>query len=165
MSKCPKRWSTLNTLLMRSITDVFNKELAELEEKGRYQEMINKNQTRLEDKTLSSSEKAKIDKRENALSIIKDAINFDKNNGTYRYFYGLILLKFGDYEAAAEQFIKAIEVELKSEFLYKFYVNLGQCCIELSQYEKALINIKNGKKIAEERNIDKWIKKVDIYIS
>lgn len=74
---------------MKSITDVFNKESAELEEKGRYQEMINKNQTRLEDKTLSSSEKAKIDNREDALSIIKDAINYDKNNGTYRYFYGL----------------------------------------------------------------------------
>ena len=79
-------------------------------------------------------------KKDVALTTFKTGVQEDPNNKYYRYNYGVVLLESNDYEAAAEQFQKAIDID---------------STYENAMYNLAVTYVKWGthlNKIAQEKN-------------
>ena len=106
---------------------------------------------------------AKLKNKEQALETIKRLIELEPNAYWYDT-YGEILLKFNDFNEAIKQFENALKINSNAELIYETYIKLGKSHKNLGQYEVALENLEKGKKIAEQRRDQHWIKQADKYI-
>ncbi len=95
-----------------------------------------------------------LNKKEEALKMIKELIDDSPNNGIYHDTYGEILMHFKDYENAVDKFQKAIDISSYEWFIYQTYIKLGICYKELGNYELAVENLKKGKELTNIYMID-----------
>ena len=59
-----------------------------------------------------------------------------------------------DYEAAANQFQKAIEISKDTWYFYQTYIKLGICNKELENFDTALDNLHEGMELTNKASID-----------
>ncbi len=98
--------------------------------------------------------------------IEKTQDNLEKLNYTDNK--GEIFQMEGNYEEAIkiyEDILKKVKEDLEPKafvyFNHMTHLRLGICYKEVGNVEKALDHIKEGKRIAEQRNLKKWIKKAE----
>jgi len=90
-----------------------------------------------------------LDKREESLEIIQDLIEQEPENGIYHDSYGEILLAFNEHKLAIEEFLRAIELDPNSWYIYQTYIKLGICYRELEDYELALKHLTKGEELID----------------
>ncbi len=95
-----------------------------------------------------------LNKKDNALEIIQDLIEREPDNGIYHDSYGEILLAFNEHKLAIEEFLKAIELDPNSWYVYQTYVKLGICYRELEEYKLALEHLTKGEELIEQSPSD-----------
>ena len=111
-----------------------------------------------------------MDKKEEALKIFEELIEFEQDNGEYYDSLGEILMNYEEYEKAVEKLQKAIKLSSSSWFIYQTYIKLGICFKELGNYELAVEYLKKGKEYTNKSFIDyelkkKWLIIADIFIT
>ena len=97
---------------------------------------------------------------QSALNSYEEALNYAKNTMDKALVHieiGYSLLPSGNYEEAAEEFNRALE--LNSNYSYPVYFGLGDCYKELGEYKIALIYYKKALNYAEDEK-----QKADIYV-
>ena len=109
-------------------------------------------------------------RKDEVLEIIEDLIQTDPENGMYHDTYGEMLMSFQDYEKAKVEFQKSIEISSNDWYVFQTYIKLGICDKELGYLEKALENLKKGKKIIEKSRSDeetkqKWRQIADLFLA
>lgn len=82
---------------------------------------------------------------EEAINIIKKAINLADDWAEFYHTYGEILMSSKNYEDALIQFEKAKELHFTP---IKTYIKIGKCLLEFGRYEEALKNLKIGRNSA-----------------
>ncbi|KKN37344.1 hypothetical protein LCGC14_0764600 [marine sediment metagenome] len=114
---------------------------------------------------------AKLKRKEEAVNVIQELIKNDSENELYYDTYGEILMWSKEFENAIEKYEKAIELlESKTDidpdenFSYETFIKMGKCYYEIKNREAALKHLQWGKKIAEEKNNQFWVKKATIYL-
>jgi tetratricopeptide (TPR) repeat protein len=95
-----------------------------------------------------------LNKKDEALETIKDLIEREPENGIYHDSYGEILLAFNEHKLAIDEFLKAIELDPNSWYIYQTYVKLGICYRELEEYELALEHLTKGEELIEQSPSD-----------
>jgi len=110
-----------------------------------------------------------LDKKEEAIAIIKNLIENEPDIGIYYDTYGEILMYFEVYEEAAKKFVKAMVLGGHDWYLYQTYIKLGICYTALGNLELGIKNLNKGKDIINESINDpdtkkKWLSIVDIFL-
>ena len=111
-----------------------------------------------------------LNRKEDALEIIRNLTNNIPDNGTYHDTYGEILMYYEEYEEAIKKFEKAIEVAAAEWYINQTYIKLGICYKELKNFDLALQNLKKGKNLTKKSTADaktkqEWIKIADLFIT
>jgi len=110
-----------------------------------------------------------LDKKEEAIAIIKNLIENEPDIGIYYDTYGEILMYFEVYEEAAKKFVKAMVLGGHDWYLYQTYIKLGICYITLGNLELGVESLNKGKDIVNKSINDpdtkkKWLSIVDIFL-
>jgi tetratricopeptide (TPR) repeat protein len=95
-----------------------------------------------------------LNKKEEALKIVKELIEREPNNGVFHDSFGEILMAFNDYEIAIDKFKKALELDPNSWYGYQTYIKLGICYRELEDYDSALEYLRKGKELIDKSPSD-----------
>ena len=95
-----------------------------------------------------------LNKKDEALETIKDLIEREPENGIYHDSYGEILLAFNEHKLAIAEFLKAIELDPNSWYIYQTYVKLGICYRELEEYKIALEYLTKGEELIDQSPSD-----------
>ncbi|MBN1800779.1 MAG: hypothetical protein JW891_04690 [Candidatus Lokiarchaeota archaeon] len=111
-----------------------------------------------------------MNKKDDAIKVIQTLIKKYPEKGIYFDNYGEILMYFEDYEQAADKFLKALIKGEKEWYTYQTYIKLGVCYKTLGNFELAIKNLKRGKELLTEVNIDpddkqKWTVIADLFIA
>jgi tetratricopeptide (TPR) repeat protein len=111
-----------------------------------------------------------MNKKEEALKLLEELIELEKDNGEFYDSYGEILMNYEEYEKAVKQFQKAIELSSEGWFIYQTYIKLGICFKELGNYELAVEYLKKGKEYTNKCFCDfelkkKWLIIADIFLT
>ncbi|MBY8989040.1 MAG: hypothetical protein KGD61_11350 [Candidatus Lokiarchaeota archaeon] len=111
-----------------------------------------------------------INKKEEALKLLEDLIELERDNGEFYDSYGEILMNYEEYAKAVEQFQKTIELSSDGWFIYQTYIKLGICFKELGNFELAVKYIKIGKEYTNKCFCDfnlkkKWLIIADIFLT
>ena len=76
-----------------------------------------------------------------------------------------------EFESAIEKYKKAIEllenktdIDPEENFINETFIKMGKCYIEIKNPETALKHLQRGKKIAEEKNKQFWVKKATLIL-
>jgi tetratricopeptide (TPR) repeat protein len=101
-----------------------------------------------------------LNKREEALNLIKKLIEREPDNGIYHDSYGEILMAFKDYKLAIDKFQSAIELDPESWHIYQTYIKLGICYRELEEYDLALEYLTKGKELIDQSPSDSETKQM-----
>ncbi len=96
-----------------------------------------------------------LNKEQEAFEIMEKLTKIKPEQGIYHDTYGEILMNFGYYDNAINEFSRAIEIESKGNFIYQTYIKLGICYKELENYELAVENLNKGKELSNELSNDK----------
>ena len=91
-----------------------------------------------------------LDKREESLEMIQNLIEREPENGIYHDSYGEILLAFNEHKLAIDEFLRAIELDPNSWYIYQTYIKLGICYRELEDYELALEHLTKGEELIDQ---------------
>lgn len=91
-----------------------------------------------------------LDKREESLEMIQNLIEREPENGIYHDSYGEILLAFNEHKFAIDEFLRAIELDPNSWYIYQTYIKLGICYRELEDYELALEHLTKGEELIDQ---------------
>ena len=91
-----------------------------------------------------------LDKREGSLEMIQNLIEREPENGIYHDSYGEILLAFNEHKLAIDEFLRAIELDPNSWYIYQTYIKLGICYRELEDYELALEHLTKGEELIDQ---------------
>ena len=123
-------------------------------------------------KSMIIAKKGEYDK---AHSIIDNVIEKTKNEIerlNYTDSKGEIFQVEGKFQQAIEIYeviIKRVKEDFNPKtFIYLDYIThikLGMCYKEIGDKEKAIIHLEGGKKLAEQRNLKKWIKISEEWLS
>ncbi len=111
-----------------------------------------------------------LNRKEEALKMIKELIERVPEIGVYHDTYGEILMFFREYEAAVKEFQKAMELSSYEWFIYQTYIKLGICYKELGDYELAVENLKKGKELTNKYLIDidtkrQWLTIAELFLA
>ena len=111
-----------------------------------------------------------VNKKDEALSLLENLIENEQDNGAFYDSYGEILMNYEEYEKAAKQFQKAIELSINEWFIYQTYIKLGICFKELGNYQLALEFLEKGKELTNKCFCDyevkrKWLIIADIFLT
>jgi tetratricopeptide (TPR) repeat protein len=64
--------------------------------------------------------------------------------GIYHDTYGEILMNFEEYEKAANEFLKTIELAGNEWYINQTFIKLGICYKELEKFDLAIENLSKG---------------------
>jgi predicted Zn-dependent protease len=111
-----------------------------------------------------------LDKKQEALEILRELVRKEPENGIYHDTYGEILINFKEYEKAIQEFQKAIEIDSNDWFIHQTYIKMGICYTALEKYELANKNLKRGKEltskiISDLESKNKWLAIVDLFLA
>ena len=111
-----------------------------------------------------------LNRKDESLNLMKTIIDIKSNEGIYYDTYGELLMNYEEYEAAIEQFQKAIELNEQEWFIYQTYIKLGICYKEIENFKLALENLSKGKEYTEKSNADqdtkqKWITIAELFLT
>ncbi len=111
-----------------------------------------------------------LDKKQEAISIIKQIAEKDPKNGLYKDIYGEILMYFQDYENAAKKFVKSLLLGGDEWYIPQTYIKLGICYKATGKLDLAIKNLKEGIKMTEKNARDpeikqKWLAIANIFLS
>ena len=111
-----------------------------------------------------------LNKKEEAIQLIEKIVKKEPNNGIYYDTYGEILMYYGEYEKAILQFQRAIKNSKFGYLIHEIYIKLGICYKELSNYEKAIENLKIGKEftrkcLCDNETKQKWFTIAELFTS
>jgi len=114
---------------------------------------------------------AKLEKKEEALEIIRSLVEKEPENALYYDTYGEILMWSGDFEGAIKKYKKAIELIVTDtentsdeNFIHETYIKIGKCYGNVNQRELALKFVKKGKRLAEKKNDEYWMNRATIIL-
>jgi tetratricopeptide (TPR) repeat protein len=91
-----------------------------------------------------------LNKKEEALKIIRGLIEREPDNGIYHDSYGEILMAFNDHKIAIGKFQRALELDPNSWYIYQTYIKLGICYRELENYDLALEYLRKGEELIDQ---------------
>ena len=100
-----------------------------------------------------------LNRKEDAVKIIKNLIEQDPDNSIYHDTFGEILMSFQDYEHAKNEFLKAIEISSDEWYSFQTHIKLGICYKELGKFKLALEKLESGIIYAEKSKSDVETKK------
>lgn len=111
-----------------------------------------------------------LDKKQEALEILRELVKKEPEKGIYRDTYGEILIHFKEYEKAIQEFQKAIEIDSNDWFIYQTYIKIGICYIALENIELAFQYLKKGKELTSKilsdlESKNKWLAIVDLFLA
>jgi Mn-dependent DtxR family transcriptional regulator len=111
-----------------------------------------------------------LNRKEESLNLISDIVQNYPKNGMYLDTYGEILMYFENYQDAANQFQKALELTEDDWYIPQTYVKLGICHKELGNFEKATEQLNKGKELTKKSSIEdeikqKWFKIADLFLA
>jgi tetratricopeptide (TPR) repeat protein len=134
------------------------------------EELLEKNQEDKELRIFKAYWYQYMNKKEEALKILEELIEFEQDNGEYYDSYGEILMNYEEYEKAVKQFKKSIELSSNGWFIYQTYIKLGICFKELGNYELAIEYLRKGKEYTNKCFCDyglkkKWLIIADIFLT
>ncbi|MFX1558603.1 MAG: hypothetical protein ACFFC9_15230 [Promethearchaeota archaeon] len=106
-------------------------------------------------------ELGKLNQKEEAIEIGKKLIEIAPDEGNYHDSYGEILLWFGKYKQAIQEFQKAMEIEPNGWYCYQTAIKMGDAYRALEEYEKAKESYEKGldhaaRCICDFENMDEW---------
>ncbi|MFX1376898.1 MAG: hypothetical protein ACFFA0_13920 [Promethearchaeota archaeon] len=111
-----------------------------------------------------------LDEKEIVLITIEDLIEKNPDMGIYHDTYGEILMNFEEYEKAAIQFLKTIELASEEWYINQTYIKLGICYKELENFSEAIENLVKGQEFTNKCFCDldtkkKWLAIVNLYMA
>ncbi|MFX0020389.1 MAG: winged helix-turn-helix domain-containing protein [Promethearchaeota archaeon] len=111
-----------------------------------------------------------LNKKEEAFDIMEKLIKIKPERGIYHDTYGEILMNFGYYDNAIEEFSRAIEIESEASFIYQTYIKSGICYKELENYDLAVENLNKGKELLNQISNDidtkqTWLSIANLFLS
>lgn len=111
-----------------------------------------------------------LNKKEESIDIIKELVDRFPDNAIYHDTFGEILMYFEDYDMAAKEFQKAIEIDSSDWYIPQTYVKLGICYKEQKNYNLALENLKKGIEITDKNVSDpeikhKWLAIANLFVA
>ncbi|MFX0029362.1 MAG: hypothetical protein ACFE8B_09140 [Candidatus Hermodarchaeota archaeon] len=113
-----------------------------------------------------------LDERELVMDTIEKLINKNPESSIFHDTYGEILMNFEDYEKAAAEFLKTIELARESDewYINQTFIKLGICYKELENYDLAIENLSKGQEYTNKCFCDletkkKWLAIVNLYLA
>jgi len=106
-------------------------------------------------------ELGKLNRKEDALAIGRKLIEIAPDEGNYHDSYGEILLWFGEYKEAIQEFKKAMELEPNGWYCYQTCIKMGDAYGALEEYENAKESYEKSldhaaRCICDFENLDEW---------
>ena len=111
-----------------------------------------------------------LDEKELVLDTIEDLIKKSPDMGIYHDTYGEILMNFEDYEKAANEFLKTIELVGDEWYINQTFIKLGICYKELEKFDLAIENLSKGQEYTNKCFCDldtkkRWLAIVNLYMA
>ena len=111
-----------------------------------------------------------LDKKQEALGILRELVKNEPEKGIYHDTYGEILIHFKEYKKAIKEFEIAIKIDSNAWFIHQTYIKIGICYTALEDNELAAQNLELGKEltskiISDLESKNRWLAIVDLFLA